>query len=245
MRPGFDLRLMLVTDAAMTARRGLIATVKAAVAGGVTIVQLRDKHAHDDDLVALARALRAELAPRGVPLVVNDRPGVALAAGADGVHIGQDDGDPRQTRRIIGPDRLLGLSVTRAGETATAEAGVVDYVGLGPVFASATKTDAAPPLGLDGLRAAGTMLSLPFVAIGGITAENAAAAIGAGAAGVAVVSAICAAEDPRAAAAALRRAVETRAARLGPSMKAAPSEVNSGARRNDGTEGGTKGKRTA
>ena len=98
-----DLRLMLVTDAAMTARRGLLATVRAAVAGGVTIVQLRDKDASDDDLIALARALRAELAPRGVPLIVNDRPAVAKAAGADGVHIGQEDGDPRAARAAPRP----------------------------------------------------------------------------------------------------------------------------------------------
>jgi thiamine-phosphate pyrophosphorylase len=199
---------MLVTDAAMTARRGLLATVREAVAGGVTIVQLRDKDASDTDLVALARALRTELAPRGVPLVVNDRPGVAKSAEADGVHIGQEDGDARAARRLLGPDRILGLSVTMAAEVATVDAAVVDYVGLGPVFASATKTDAALPLGLDGLRAVGAMLPVPFVAIGGIDTANAASIMAAGAAGVAVVSAICAVEDPRAAAAALRQALD-------------------------------------
>lgn len=205
-----DLRLMLVTDAAMTARRGLAATVRAALDGGVTIVQLRDKETSDDDLVALARALRAELAPRGVPLIVNDRPAVATAAGANGAHIGQEDGDPRAVRERLGPDATLGLSVTRSSEVATVDPAVVDYVGLGPVFASATKADAAPPLGVDGLRTVGAMLPVPFVAIGGIDAGNAASVIAAGAAGIAVVSAICAAEDPREAAARLRAAVDAK-----------------------------------
>lgn len=204
-----DLRLMLVTDAAMTARRGLLATVREAVAGGVTIVQLRDKHALDDELVALARALRAELAPRGVPLIVNDRPVVAKAAGAEGLHIGQEDGDPRAARLLLGPNAILGLSVTTAAEVATVEMGIVDYVGLGPVFSTATKADAAPPLGLDGLSAVGAMLPAPFVAIGGIDAANAGAIMAAGASGIAVVSAICAAPDPETAAAALRRAMES------------------------------------
>jgi len=199
---------MLVTDAAMTARRGLIATVREAVAGGVTIVQLRDKDASDDDLTALARALRAELAPRGMPLIVNDRPAVAVASGADGVHVGQEDGDPRAARRLIGPDAILGLSVTQAAEVATVDGAIVDYVGLGPVFSTATKADAAPPLGLDGFRSVGAMLPVPFVAIGGVDAANTGAIRAAGAAGVAVVSAICAAPDPKAAAAALRAAME-------------------------------------
>ncbi len=203
-----DLRLMLVTDAAMTARRGLIATVREAVAGGVTIVQLRDKDASDDDLTVLARALRAELAPRGVPLIVNDRPVVASAAGADGLHIGQEDGDPCAARLLLGPDAILGLSVTRAAEVATVDAGVVDYVGVGPVFSTATKADAAPPLGIDGFRSVGAMLPVPFIAIGGVDIANTGAIMAAGAAGVAVVSAICAADDPRAASAALRAAME-------------------------------------
>ncbi len=208
MRRLADLRLMLVTDAAMTARRGLMRTVLEAVAGGVTVVQLRDKDASDEDLVALARALRSELAPRGIPLIVNDRPDAARAGGADGAHIGQADGDPAGARRLLGPDALLGLSVTRAEEVETVDPTVVDYVGLGPVFATATKADAAAALGLDGFRAVGAMLPVPFVAIGGVDAANAGAIMAAGAAGVAVVSAICAAPDPEAAARALRFAME-------------------------------------
>ena len=208
MRRHLDLRLMLVTDAAMTARRGLIATVREAVAGGVTVVQLRDKEASDDDLIALARTLRAELAPRGVPLIVNDRPEVAMAAGADGLHIGQEDGDPRAARRLLGPGAILGLSVTNGAEVATVDPAVVDYVGLGPVFMTATKADAAKPLGLDGFRAVGAILPVPFVAIGGIDTANAASIMAAGASGIAVVSAICAATDPRGAAMALRQVLD-------------------------------------
>ncbi len=210
MKPGFDLRLMLVTDAAMMARRGLLATVRAAVAGGVTIVQLRDKQASDAELIGMARALGAALRPLGIPLIVNDRPEAAKAADADGVHVGQEDGDPAAARALLGPEALIGLSVTHAGEAGTVDPAVVDYVGLGPVFASATKADAAPPLGLAGLLGVGAMLPVPIVAIGGIDTGNAGAIMAAGAAGVAVVSAICAADDPRAAAAALRGAIEGR-----------------------------------
>jgi thiamine-phosphate pyrophosphorylase len=207
MKAPSDLSLMLVTDAAMCRDRGLVETVLAAVAGGVTVVQLRDKTCSDGEMVATARMLRARLAPLGVPLIVNDRPAVALAAGADGVHIGQGDGDPAKARAMVGRQMLLGLSVTGPRDRATVDPAVVDYVGLGPVFASATKADATPPLGLAGFRAVARELGIPVVAIGGIDAGNAGALIAAGAAGVAVVSAICAAADPRAAAAALRRAM--------------------------------------
>ncbi|MCB1502441.1 MAG: thiamine phosphate synthase [Bauldia sp.] len=199
---------MLVTDPAMTARRGLVDTVAEAVAGGVTIVQLRDKDAPDAALVELGRALMAALAPHRIPLIVNDRPAAARALGAAGLHIGQEDGDPAAARATIGPDAILGLSVTHAGEIDTVDARLVDYVGLGPVFASATKADAAPPLGLDGVAAVGAGLPVPFVGIGGIDAGNAAAVMAAGAAGIAVISAICGAPHPRSAAAALRALVE-------------------------------------
>jgi thiamine-phosphate pyrophosphorylase len=208
VKPQFDLRLMLVTDDAMCAGRGLVNTVLEAVAGGVTIVQLRDKTASDTDLAATAVVLKDALAPTGVPLILNDRPSVAKAAGLAGAHIGQDDGHPAAARAILGPDALIGLSVTRAAELATVDPAVVDYVGLGPVFPTGSKADAAPALGLDGARAIGARLPLPWVAIGGIGIANSAAIMRAGAAGVAVVSAICAADDPRAATAALRAEIE-------------------------------------
>ncbi len=206
-RPRPDLRLMLVTDSAMIGARGLVDTVLAAVAGGATIVQLREKAQPDEALFPLARALCARLRPLGVPLVVNDRVAVARAAGADGVHLGQGDGDPAAARALLGPGAIIGRSVTDAAQASGIDPAVVDYVGLGPVFATATKPDANPPIGVAGVRAIVPLLPVPTVAIGGIDAGNAGAVIAAGAAGVAVVSAICAAVDPAAAAAALRRAM--------------------------------------
>jgi thiamine-phosphate pyrophosphorylase len=203
-----DLSLMLVTDPAMTARRGLIATVRAAVAGGVTIVQLRDKHVDDAALTATALALREALAPSGVPLIVNDRPGVAKAAGLAGVHVGQDDEVPAVARAIVGARGILGVSVTCAADLPTVDPAVVDYAGVGPVFASTTKADAAAELGEAALADIAARLPVPVVAIGGINLANVAGMIRAGAAGIAVVSAICAADDPRAAAADLREAIE-------------------------------------
>ncbi|WP_421725877.1 thiamine phosphate synthase [Bauldia sp.] len=208
MTPRPDYSLMLVTDPIMTRHRGLVSTVLEAVAGGVTIVQLRDKTTDDATLAAAARALKAPLTPLSVPLIVNDRPAVAKAAGADGVHIGQSDGDPETARAIIGPDAIVGLSVTADAEVETVDPGIVDYVGLGPVFSSATKADAAAPLGLTGFRGLGAQLPVPFVAIGGVDHRNAAAVMEAGAAGIACVSAICATENPHEAAATLRRAMQ-------------------------------------
>lgn len=207
MRPAADLSLMLVTDAAMMARRGIVETVMAAVDGGVTIVQLRDKTAGDADLIDMARAMRAALAPRGVPLIVNDRPAVARAAGAEGVHIGQADGDPAATRAIVGDDAILGLSVTGVQDMASVDPAVVDYVGLGPVFPTPTKADATPPLGIDRFHTLTVQMAVPVVAIGGLDTTNVAAVIAAGSVGIAVVSAIAAADDPRAAAAGLRTAM--------------------------------------
>lgn len=208
-----DLRLMLVTDPALMAGRGVIETALAAVAGGATIVQLRDKDADDMTLTAIAAGLVALLTPLRVPLIVNDRPQVAKAAGAAGVHIGQSDGSAAAARALLGPDAIVGLSVTKAAEVATVDAAIVDYVGLGPVFASATKPDAAAALGLDTMRSIGATLPVPFVAIGGIDVANTSAIVRAGATGVAVVSAIAMADDPAAAAAAIRRAVDEGVAR--------------------------------
>jgi thiamine-phosphate pyrophosphorylase len=127
---------------------------------------------------------------------------------ADGLHIGQDDGDPALARRLLGPNPVIGLSVTKAVELATVDASVVDYVGLGPVFATASKTDAAAALGLEETARIGRTLPVPYVAIGGINASTASVLLRVGAAGVAVVSAICAATDPRAAARLLRSAID-------------------------------------
>jgi thiamine-phosphate pyrophosphorylase len=204
----FDLSLYLVTDPEMTARRGLLETVAAAIAGGVTIVQLRQKDGPARLMAEAGRSLQALLAPHGIPLIVNDRVDVAQAIGADGIHVGQDDLPPAAARAMLGPDAIIGLSVTREEELGTFDSAVTDYVGLSPIFPTGTKSDAGPALGEAGFAALRRRLSCPVVAIGGITAANAARAIAAGADGIAVVSAICAAADPRAAARALRDAVD-------------------------------------
>lgn len=174
----------------------------AAAQGGAWAVQLRDKRAPDAELVALARALLERLRPLGVKLIVNDRLDVALAAGADGLHIGQGDGDPAQARARLGPGKLLGLSVETPAHCARLPHGV-DHIGAGPVRATATKPDHAAPIGFDGLAAMIAQAGLPAFAIGGIGPGDAAAVKRAGAAGMAVVSAVTRAPDPQAATRAL------------------------------------------
>lgn len=194
------LRLMLVTDRPMARGRSLVEVVAAAVAGGVTSVQLREKTADTRRFVELARDLDALLRPLGVPLWINDRIDVALAAGIDHVHVGQSDMTPADVRRLMGPRAVIGLSITRPEELVAEDLAPVDCLGVGPVFATATKSDAAPALGLDGLAAIRRAGGLPVVAIGGIGPAEVAAVRATGVEGVAVVSAIMAAADPRAAA---------------------------------------------
>lgn len=207
MASAFNLSLYLVTDPRLTAARGLEATVKAAVKGGVTVVQLRDPDAHGRALVEQARALKALLAPLGLPLIINDRVDVAVAADADGVHLGQDDMTPADARGLLGPNRILGLSVGNPAEYKASDLAGVDYLGVGPVRATGTKADAGAAIGAAGIAAIRALTGLPLVGIGGVDASIAPDVIRAGADGVAVVSAICAAADPEAAAKALRAAV--------------------------------------
>lgn len=201
------LRLYLVTDTALCGPRGVPETVRAALRGGVSVVQVRDPDASGRELCALTAAVREVLAGTGVPLVVNDRVDVALAVGADGVHVGQDDLAATAVRRLLGPHALVGLSVSTSEEVAAARAlpsGTVDYLGVGPVWATPTKPQAARPLDVEGTAAlAAAAAGIPCVAIGGIHAHNAADARRSGVAGIAVVSGICAAADPAAAALAL------------------------------------------
>jgi len=197
------LRLHLVTDSALCGARGILAVVEAAVRGGVTCVQLREKSLATRAFVERARALKAWLGPLGVPLLINDRVDVALACGADGVHVGQSDMAPEDVRRLM-PGGLIGLSVESLAQLDAAERAPVDYYGISPVFATRSKHDAAPALGLDGLRAIRAGTRRPLVAIGGIDAGNAARVMAAGADGLAVVSALCSSADPEAAARDLR-----------------------------------------
>ena len=167
------------------------------------MVQLRDKHASDADVAQIARAMKAALAPFGVPLIVNDRAEAAHLAGADGVHVGQGDMAPARVRAIMGPDAIIGLSIDQAAQLAQTDWDAVDYIGVGPVRATASKPDHAAPFGMAGLAAICAAAPRPAVAIGGVGPGDARAVRQAGAAGMAVVSAICAAVDPEAAARAL------------------------------------------
>ncbi|MEC9342823.1 MAG: thiamine phosphate synthase, partial [Pseudomonadota bacterium] len=178
--------------------RPVEAVVAEAVRGGVSMVQLRDPDAPTRSLVELARALAAQLRPLAIPFIVNDRVDVALASNADGVHVGQKDMDARDVRAMVGEDRIVGLSVADSEELEASRAalGAVDYLGVGPVYATATKADAGNAIGLAGIEWMRRATGLPLVAIGGIDAARTEAILRAGADGVAVVSAIMNAPDP-------------------------------------------------
>jgi thiamine-phosphate pyrophosphorylase len=175
---------------------------RAAARGGAAFVQIRDKRASDADLAALVTRLLPEIAALGARLIVNDRVEVALAARAHGLHIGQGDGDAGAIRRRLPPEMLLGLSVETEAQARRIPAGV-DYIGAGPVRATATKPDHAAPFGFDGLARISAASGLPAYAIGGIGAGDARAVKAAGAVGMAVVSAVARAADPEAATRAL------------------------------------------
>jgi thiamine-phosphate pyrophosphorylase len=192
------LRLCLVTDRGLAAGRSVVDIALAAVRGGATMVQLREKEATTRAFVDEARALKAALAPFGVPLAINDRLDVALAVDADGLHVGQDDMPVEAARRLMRPGKFIGLSITAVGQVQRPDAEAADYLGVGPIYAQRTKEDAAAPLGVDGLRRLRGLTGKPVVAIGGLTPDNSAPVLAAGADGLAVVSAIVAAADPEA-----------------------------------------------
>lgn len=191
-----DLSVYLISDRALSGARGLVETIEAAITGGATVIQLRDPHAKTRMLVEEARAIQALTRRAGIPFLVNDRVDIALASGADGVHLGQSDMSVADARKLIGPGPIVGLSITSETDLDISDLRGVDYLGVGPVFATDTKRDAAPPISVGGLEAIAARTEIPIVAIGGLHAGNAADAIVAGAAGIAVVSAICAAPDP-------------------------------------------------
>jgi len=202
------LRLYLVTDQPSLKGRNLLDVVHAAVLGGVTCVQLREKHASSRDFHAQAVALMELLAPYNVPLIINDRLDIALACGAHGVHLGQSDLPVAAARKLLPPEVFIGWSVETPQEVEQSAALPVDYLGVSPVFSTPTKTDTAPPWGLDGLQRIRALSPLPLVAIGGIHWHNAADVMRAGADSLAVVSAICSADDPRLASQQLRELID-------------------------------------
>ncbi len=194
------LKLYLVTDRPLSLGRDLEEIVREAVEGGVTMVQLREKECPTGEFVALARRLKALLTPLAIPLIINDRVDVALAVDADGVHIGQSDMPYEDARRLLGNDKIIGLSVESFSDLERANSLDVDYVGISPVYGTPTKSDTAEPFGLEGLLKAVEMSVHPTVAIGGMNAHTIGDVMATGTDGVAVVSAICSAPSPRKAA---------------------------------------------
>jgi thiamine-phosphate pyrophosphorylase len=193
-------RICLVTDRGLAGGRPLVDVVGAAVQGGVTMVQLREKNASTREFLEEARALKALLAPLGVPLVINDRVDIALAVGAEGIHVGQTD-MPVEQVRALAPGRILGLSITNSTQMAREDTRLCDYLGVGPLYLQQTKANASTPLGVEGFAKLRAMTDRPVMAIGGLKADNSAPVLAAGANGLAVVTGIVSAQDPRAAAA--------------------------------------------
>ncbi len=209
MKPtAVDYSLYLVTDRGLARGRPLLQIVAAAVRGGVSCVQLREKTCATREFIEQALAIKNFLHSRHIPLIINDRVDVALAVGADGVHLGQTDMPLAMARKIVGDSLLIGISAECLDDALAAAKDGADYLGVSPIYDTPTKADTAPALGLAGLQKIRKAVNLPLVGIGGLNAQNAADVIRHGADGVAVVSAIVAADDPQAAAARLRQAIE-------------------------------------
>lgn len=207
--PRYDL--YVITDPALSRGRSHVEIARAALEGGADAVQLRDKSSTGSNLSLWSREIQPLARKFGAVFTVNDRVDVALVAEADGAHVGQEDLPAREARRLLPRPRILGVSAGSLEEARRAEKDGADYIGVGPIFPTATKPDAGEALGLDRLAAIAAAVSIPAIAIGGITLENIASVFAAGAAGAAVVSAVVSAEDMAAAARALkRRVVEAR-----------------------------------
>lgn len=201
-----DFSLYLIADAEYAAGRDLLGLIGEAVRGGATVVQLRAKNLSSRDFLELGLRTADLLARMGIPLLVNDRVDITLACGAAGVHLGQEDVTVPQARKLLGPDRIIGVSVNTTQEALHAEREGADYVGAGPAYVTATKETALSVLGPEGIDQIKRAVRIPVVAIGGIGAANAAALAVAGADGIAVISAVLGAPDARRAAEDLRKA---------------------------------------
>ena len=203
-----DYSVYLVTDRSLARGRAIPDIVAAAIRGGATCVQLREKTATTREFIDQALAIRALLARFHVPLIINDRVDVALAVNADGIHLGQKDMPCKMARRILPRHMIIGISAESVDDAVRAQKDGADYLGVSPVFSTPTKTDTAPPLGLEGLRSIRSRVALPLVGIGGLNLKNAETVIQNGADGVAVVSSIVSAHDPEKAASGLAEVVK-------------------------------------
>ena len=208
-----DLRLNAIVDPERANGRSLAELTRLVVKGGATLIQLRDKYGSTRRMIEEARAIHAVLAGTGVPLVINDHVDVALAAQADGVHVGQDDMPAQDARRLLGPTAIIGLSIKSVAMANAAPLDAIDYAGIGGVYATTSKDNPDPPIGIAGLRAIVAAFrarkrDLPICGIAGIDAGNAADVIAAGADGIAVISALSMLADPQSAARELRGVVD-------------------------------------
>lgn len=209
-----DLRLYALVDPQHAGGRDLAALARELADGGATLMQLRDKTSSTRLMIETARAIRTALAGTNVPLIVNDRIDVALAAHADGVHVGWDDMPVADARRLLGDEAIIGLSIKTPEQAQAAPLNLLDYVCIGGVFATKSKDNPDPPVGIDGFRRLADMIrarapEMPVGAIAGIESGNAGAVVAAGADGVAVISALSLAAEPKRAAATLRGIVDT------------------------------------
>jgi len=202
-----DYSLYLVTDRALSLGRSNLEVIQAAVKGGVTLVQLREKEATTKEFYREGLKIRAYLKARDIPLIINDRLDIALAFDAEGVHLGQEDMPIDVARKILGPRKIIGASVFTLEEAKIAEELGADYLGLSPIFVTETKPELTQHLGIKGIPLLKEAVQIPVVGIGSMSESNAYEAVKAGLDGVAVVSAICSGEDPRAAAEAIKKEV--------------------------------------
>jgi len=202
-----DCTLYLVTDRGLSLGRSNLDIIRAAVAGGVTLVQLREKEATTRQFYEEGLKIREFLGEHNIPLIINDRLDIALALDADGIHMGQDDMPVAVARKILGDDKIIGASVFNVAEAREAEAAGADYLGLSPIFVTSTKPDLTVQVGIDGIAPIRQAVRIPLVGIGSMNAENAFEAVRAGLDGVAVVSAICSQRDAEAAARAIKAEV--------------------------------------
>lgn len=199
-KTNINYSLYLVTDRSLSKERSTSFIVEAAVEGGVSCVQLREKNCSTREFIDEAFTLKKFLNNRNIPLIINDRIDVALVVNADGVHLGQDDMKIQDARRLLNSDQIIGISASSLEEAIIAEKEGADYIGISPVFPTHTKSDVATALGLEGIRLMNKNINIPLVGIGGININNCANVISNGAQGIAVVSAIVSADDPRIAA---------------------------------------------
>ncbi len=203
-----DLSFYVITLEVPDLKRSHLEVAKAAIEGGATVIQFREKNKTSCELIEMAREVHKITQTANIPLIINDRLDVAQAIGAEGVHLGQKDMPVKVARRILGPDCIIGMSCGNIEEALEAVCDGVTYIGVGPVFPTSTKEDAREPIGIEGLIKVRKRVSIPVVAIGGISIENIESVIEAGADGVAVISAVAFSSDMKAASCSLSKKIK-------------------------------------